>query len=147
MVTDWLALAIAPVCTLLSTLAGDNHATAQRIAEELGIDTVIAGVLPEDKAHQVQQLQAQGRVVAMVGDGVNDSPSLVQADLGIAVGAGTDVAIEAADVVPMRSDPLDIPVALTIGRGTLRKMRQNLGWAVATTLSRSPSPPVSSSPP
>ncbi|CAM3851895.1 heavy metal translocating P-type ATPase [Nocardioides marinus] len=114
----------------VAMLTGDNRATAERIAEELGIDDVIAEVLPEDKAHQVQQLQAQGRTVAMVGDGVNDSPSLVQADVGIAVGAGTDVAIEAADVVLMRSDPLDVPVALTIGRGTLRKMRQNLGWAV-----------------
>ncbi|GEP35432.1 copper-translocating P-type ATPase [Nocardioides szechwanensis] len=111
-------------------LTGDNQATAERIAEELGIDTVIAEVLPEDKARHVKQLQGEGRVVAMVGDGVNDSPSLVQADVGIAVGAGTDVAIEAADVVLMRSDPLDVPVALTIGRGTLRKMRQNLGWAV-----------------
>ncbi len=114
----------------VAMLTGDNRATAERIAEELEIDDVIAEVLPEDKAHQVQQLQAQGRTVAMVGDGVNDSPSLVQADVGIAVGAGTDVAIEAADVVLMRSDPLDVPVALTIGRGTLRKMRQNLGWAV-----------------
>ncbi|EGD40602.1 copper-exporting ATPase [Nocardioidaceae bacterium Broad-1] len=111
-------------------LTGDNRATAERIAAELGIDTVIAEVLPQDKAEQVEKLQAEGRVVAMVGDGVNDSPSLVQADVGIAVGAGTDVAIEAADVVLMRSDPLDVPVALLIGRGTLRKMRQNLGWAV-----------------
>ena len=111
-------------------LTGDNQATAERIAETLGIDTVIAEVLPEDKAKHVEKLQAEGRTIAMVGDGVNDSPSLVQADVGIAVGAGTDVAIEAADVVLMRSDPLDVPVALTIGRGTLRKMRQNLGWAV-----------------
>ena len=111
-------------------LTGDNEATAARIGAELGIDQVIAGVLPDGKAQKVAELQGAGRKVAMVGDGVNDAPALAQADLGIAIGAGTDVAIETADVVLMRSDPLDVAVALAIGKGTVRKMRQNLGWAV-----------------
>jgi Cu2+-exporting ATPase len=111
-------------------LSGDNDATAKRIAAQLGIDTVIAEVLPGDKATNIAALQRDGKKVAMVGDGVNDAPALAQADLGVAIGAGTDVAIETADLVLMRSDPLDVPIALRIGRGTLRKIRQNLGWAV-----------------
>jgi Cu2+-exporting ATPase len=111
-------------------VTGDNEATARRIAAELGVQSVIAEVLPGQKAEKVAELQRAGRRVAMVGDGVNDAPALAQADLGIAIGAGTDVAIETAHVVLVRSDPLDVPTALVIGRGTLRKMRQNLAWAV-----------------
>jgi Cu2+-exporting ATPase len=111
-------------------LTGDNRATAERIGRELGIREVIAEVLPGDKAGKIVELQRTGKKVAMVGDGVNDAPALAHADCGIAIGAGTDVAIETAEVVLMRSDPLDVATAITIGRGTLRKMRQNLGWAV-----------------
>jgi P-type Cu2+ transporter len=111
-------------------LSGDSRATAERVAAELGIDEVIADVLPAGKADVVKRLQAEGRKVAMVGDGVNDAPALAQADVGIAIGAGTDVAVETADVVLMRSDPLDVATAITIARGTRRKMHQNLSWAV-----------------
>jgi Cu2+-exporting ATPase len=124
-ITALKELSVRPVM-----LTGDNRQTAERIARELGIEEVLAEVLPEEKADKVKELQGQGRKVAMVGDGVNDAPALAQADVGIAIGAGTDVAIETADVVLMRSDPLDVVTAITIGRGTARKMRQNLGWAI-----------------
>ncbi|MEW5424125.1 ATPase P [Acuticoccus sediminis] len=115
----------------VAMLTGDNEGTAKRIASELGIEIVLADVLPGQKADKVKELQAQGKRVGMVGDGVNDAPALTQADVGFAIGAGTDVAMESADVVLMRSDPYDIVGAIELSRATLRKMHQNLFWAVA----------------
>jgi len=111
-------------------LTGDNAATAKRIAADLGIESVLADVLPAQKAEKVKELQATGKKVGMVGDGVNDAPALTQANVGFAIGAGTDVAMESADVVLMKSDPYDIVGAIELSRATLRKMHQNLWWAV-----------------
>ncbi|QAA93190.1 heavy metal translocating P-type ATPase [Pollutimonas thiosulfatoxidans] len=114
----------------VAMITGDNRPTAERVARDLGIDIVLADVLPGGKADEVKKLQAQGLKVGMVGDGINDAPALTQADVGFAIGAGTDVAIDSADIVLMRSDPHDVVRAITVARATLRKMHQNLAWAV-----------------
>ena len=113
----------------VAMLTGDARAVADSVAEELGIDTVFAEVLPEDKASKVRELQERGKKVAMVGDGVNDAPALATADIGIAIGAGTDVAVEAGHIVLVRSDPRDIPRVVSLSRATYEKMKQNLWWA------------------
>jgi Cu2+-exporting ATPase len=113
----------------VAMMTGDNRQTAQAVANQLGIQRVFAEVLPEQKADYVKRLQQEGKFVAMVGDGVNDAPALAQADIGIAIGAGTDVAIETAAVVLMRSDPMDVLRAIFLSRATVGKMRQNLFWA------------------
>jgi P-type Cu2+ transporter len=118
------ALGIEPVM-----MTGDNRRTAEAVAHQLGIERVFAEVLPQDKADGVKKLQAEGKFVAMVGDGINDAPALAQADLGIAIGAGTDVAVETGDIVLMKSDPVDVLTAIRISKATVRKMKQNLFWA------------------
>jgi Cu2+-exporting ATPase len=110
-------------------LTGDSKAVGNAVAKELGIDKVFAEVLPEDKVAKIEELQAQNKRVAMVGDGVNDAPALLTADVGIAIGAGTDVAVEAGDVVLVRSDPRDVPAIIELSKATYRKMIQNLWWA------------------
>lgn len=115
-------------------ITGDNQRTAEAIAKQIGMDRVEAEVRPEEKASAVGKLQGEGRIVAMVGDGVNDAPALAKADLGIAIGAGTDVAIETADIVLTRSNPADVAAAIKLGRATVRKMKQNLFWAAIYNL-------------
>ncbi len=118
----------------VALLTGDNQRTAEAVGRELGISRVFAEALPADKARYIKQLQSEGQFTAMVGDGVNDAPALAQADLGIAIGAGTGVAIETAEVVLMRSDPLDVLAAIRLSKATVRKMKQNLFWAAIYNL-------------
>ncbi|HBY74199.1 MAG TPA: ATPase P, partial [Candidatus Kerfeldbacteria bacterium] len=121
--------ALRKIGVKVAMLTGDNKITAAYVAKQLQLDTYFAEVLPNDKSNKVKELQAQGNRVAMVGDGVNDAPALTQADVGIAIGAGTDVAQESAEIVLVKSNPLDIVNLITLSKATVVKMKQNLFWA------------------
>jgi len=108
---------------------GDNKQVAKWVSEEIGLDEFFAEVLPQEKAFKIKEIQQRGLIVAMTGDGVNDAPALAQADVGIAIGAGTDIAVETADIILVRSNPLDVVAILGLARATYRKMVQNLLWA------------------
>jgi Cu2+-exporting ATPase len=110
-------------------ITGDNKQVAKWVADEVGLDEYFAEVLPDKKAEKLKEVQSRGLIVAMTGDGVNDAPALAQADVGIAIGAGTDVAIETADVILTKSNPLDVLAIVSLAKATYRKMMQNLGWA------------------